>query len=126
MLVKKSLVIFIFLPIFTIIAHASNVSAETIETANFQIKITRHCEEGNVSCGRVTYVGKNSTTGKSIRLNGKTINSSYSYRFLGYEFRNGKYTYYIDNNNLLQVYRGRELILQEQGTAITSGRLRQR
>ncbi len=118
MLVKKSLLSFILLPIATSIANASSVSAETIETANFKIKITRYCEEGNVSCDRVTYVGKNSKTGKSIRLNGKTLNSSYSYRFLGYEFRNGKYIYYIDNNNLLQVYRGRDLILQEQGTAI--------
>jgi hypothetical protein len=118
MLIKKSLLSCIFLSIATIIAHANSVSAETIETANFQIKITRYCEEGNVSCDRVTYVGKNSTTGKSIRLNGKTLNNSHSYRFLGYEFRNGKYTYYIDNNNLLQVYHGKKLILQEQGTAI--------
>jgi hypothetical protein len=118
MLVKKSLRSFIFLPIAISTAYASSVSAETIETANFQIKITRHCEEGNVSCDRVTYVGKDLITGKSIRLNGKTLNSSKSYRFLGYEFRNGKYLYYISDSNLLQVYRGKKLILQEQGTAI--------
>jgi hypothetical protein len=118
MLVDKSLLSFILLPIAIVIAGTSNVSAETIKTDNFKIEIVRHCEEGNVSCDRVTYVGENLTTGKSIRLNGKTLNSGKSYRFLGYEFRNGKYRYYISDNNLLQVYLGKKLILQEQGTAI--------
>ena len=117
MLVNKSLLSSILLPI-AIVAGTSSVSAETIKTTNFKIEITRHCEEGNVSCDRVTYVGKNLITGKSIRLNGRTLNSSRSYRFLGYEFRNGEYKYYISNDNLLQVYRGKQLILQERGTAI--------
>ncbi len=118
MLVNKFLLSSILLPIAIGTAYASSVNAETIKTNNFKIEITRHCEEGNVTCDRVTYVGKNLTTGKSIRLNGKTLNSSRTYRFLGYEFRNGKYIYYVSNTNLLQIYHGEQLILQEQGTAI--------
>lgn len=99
-----------------ILSFSSVAGAETLRTKSFQIEITRHCSEGNVSCGRVTYVGKDLRTGKSIHLNGKTVNSSNSYRFLGYEFRNGRYLYSISNDNLLQVYKGNKLILEEQGT----------
>jgi hypothetical protein len=101
-----------------ILAYAGIASAETIRTPSFEIKITRQCTEGNVSCDRVTYIGKDLNTGKSIRLKGKTVNSGNSYRFLGYEFRNGKYLYSITTNNVLRVYQGKKLILQEQGTAI--------
>jgi hypothetical protein len=118
MLFNKSILGSILIPIAGILACASIASAETIQTKSFKIKITRHCEEGNVSCDRVTYVGKDLNTGKSIRLKGKTVNSSKSYRFLGYEFRNGKYLYLVDTNNFLQVYRGRKLIVAEQGTSI--------
>jgi hypothetical protein len=118
MLVNKSLLSSILLPIAIVTAVTTSVSAVTIKTKSFRVEITRHCEEGNVSCDRVTYVGRDLTTGKSIRLNGKTLNSSKSYRFLGYEFRNSKYIYYINDDSLLQVYRGKQLILQERGTAI--------
>jgi hypothetical protein len=96
----------------------SAASAETIRTKNFEIKIIRHCEQGNVRCDRVTYIGRDLNTGKSIRLNGRTINAEQSYTFLGYIFRNGKYTYEITGNNLLLVRRGDRIMLREQGTAI--------
>ena len=100
------------------IACAGVANAETIRTPSFEIKIIRQCVEGNVSCDRVTYIGKDLNTGKSMRLKGKTVNSGNSYRFLGYEFRNGKYLYSITTKNVLRVYQGKKLILQEQGTAI--------
>jgi hypothetical protein len=101
-----------------IMAVASTANAETIRTKSFLIDINRQCEEGNVSCNRVTYVGTELKTGKAIRLTGKTINSSNSYRFLGYEFRNGKYRYIISSDNSLLVYKGDKLILQEEGKTI--------
>ncbi len=101
-----------------VLACANIASAETIRTPSFEIKITRQCAEGNVSCDRVTYIGRDLNTGKSIRLKGKTVNSGNSYRFLGYEFRNGKYIYSITANNVLLVYQGKKLILREQGTVI--------
>jgi WD40 repeat protein len=117
MLFPKSILTLVLSTIGTL-ACASIASAETIRTPSFEIKITRQCAEGNISCNRVTYIGKDLNTGKSIRLKGKTVNSVNSYRFLGYEFRNGKYLYSISNNNVLRVYQGKKIVLQEQGTAI--------
>ena len=114
MLSNKFILGVIILPI----AGASMASAETIRTASFEIKISRQCAEGNVSCDRVTYYGKDLNTGKSIRLRGKTVNSGNSYRFLGYEFRNGKYLYSVSTDHILQVYKGKKLILEQQGTLI--------
>jgi hypothetical protein len=118
MLPPKSLLKSIVISIAGTIACASTASAETIRTPSFEINIIRQCAEGNVICDRVTYIGRDLNTGKSIRLKGKTVNSGKSYRFLGYEFRNGKYLYSVTNDSLLRVYRGKKLILEEQGTAI--------
>jgi hypothetical protein len=118
--INKFIFYFILFPLAEIVALATVAGAETLKTKSFEIKITRLCEEGNVICNRVTYIGKNLKTGKSIRLTGKTVNNSKSYTFLGYEFRNGKYRYFVTTTNLLQVYKGRQLILEEQGTSIDS------
>ncbi len=108
----------LLLPIAGIIASTDLAGAETLVTKNFQIKITQHCEEGNVSCDRVTYVGKSLKTGKSIFLTGKTLNNSRSYTLLGYEFRNGPYRYLITSDNTLLVYKRDRLILREQGALV--------
>ena len=108
----------ILLPIAGAIACASGAGAETIATKSFQIEITRHCEEGNIRCDRVTYLGKSLQTGKSIALTGKTVNNSKSYTFMGYEFRNGIYLYSITRDNMLLVYKGDRLILREQGISV--------
>jgi hypothetical protein len=117
---KKIILSFTFgiMPIASALAYPNVATAETIRTKNFEIKITRHCEEGNISCDRVTYVGKSLRTGKSISLTGKTLNRSQSYTFLGYEFRNGIYTYFISNHNVLMIYKGGRVILREEGTSI--------
>jgi hypothetical protein len=116
---NQSICKFILLPVAGIVAFASTINAETVRTKSFLINIDRQCEEGNVSCDRVTYVGTDLKTGKAIRLVGKTINSRGSYRFLGYEFRNGKYRYVISGDNYsLLVYKGDKLILQEKGDVI--------
>ncbi len=105
-------------PLAGTIACATHVDAETLVTKNFQIEITRHCEEGNVQCDRVTYIGKSLNTGKSISLTGKTVNNSHSYTFLGYEFRNGSYLYSVTRDNMLLIYKDDRLILREQGTLV--------
>ena len=115
---KKFILSYILIPIATTVIFAKITDAETIRTKSFQIEITRHCEEGSVSCDRVVYVGKELKTGKSIFLTGKTLNNIHSYTFLGYEFRNGKYRYVISRNNSLLVYKGDKLILQEEGKMI--------
>lgn len=115
---KKSFLGFVLLPIASIVAFSGVASAETIRTKHFQINITRNCSEGNISCDDVTYVGQDLRTGKSIRLTGKTVNRARSYTFLGYEFRNGPYTYSVTRNNVLLIYKDEQLILREQGVSI--------
>jgi hypothetical protein len=119
--IKKSIFSFILLPVASIAFFSSVANAETLKTKNFRIQITRNCAEGNVTCNKVTYFGKDLRTGKSIRLNGKTIHSVGAdgvtpSRFLGYEFRNNKYLYRVTEDNKLLVFNGKKLILQEQGT----------
>ena len=108
----------VLLPIAGTIGCISSVGAETLVTKSFKVEIVRHCEEGNVTCDRVTYIGKSLKTGKSITLTGKTVNNSNTYTFMGYEFRNGPYLYSITRNNMLLVYKGDRLILREQGTIV--------
>ncbi len=118
---KKAAAFLSFLPISTLLLWSQAANAESLRTNNFQIKITRNCEEGNVSCKNVKYYGKDLRTGASISLKGKTIHSLCAdgvspCRFLGYEFRNGKFLYRVTADGNLQVFNGRKLILQEKGT----------
>jgi hypothetical protein len=118
MLKVSQIIRVILLPIAGAIACASSAGAENLVTKSFKVKIIRHCEQGNVTCDRVTYIGKSLKTGKSISLTGKTLNNSRSYTFLGYEFRNGPYRYLVTNDNILLVYKSDRLILREQGTLV--------
>lgn len=116
--INKVIFSLILLPLAEAIAFTNSAGAETLRTEHFQIKINRRCAEGNVSCDRVTYVGRDLRTGKSIRLNGRTVNSARSYSFKGYEFQNGDYRYFVGSDNALLIYKGGRLILSEQGTSI--------
>ncbi len=78
-----SILSFVLLLIANIVAFFSIASAEAIKTKHFQIYITRHCVEYDIVCNDVTYVGKDLRTGKSIRLTGRTLNSSRNYDFAG-------------------------------------------
>lgn len=95
--------------------------ADTLTTKNFQIDITRNCPEGSVTCDNVTYKGVDLKSGKSIQLTGRTVYSLGADgvtpgRFLGYEFLNGDYRYFVSDDGTLQIYQGKKLLQQEQGT----------
>ena len=95
--------------------------ADTLTTKGFKIDIQVNCEEGNVTCNRVSYRAKDLKTGKSLRLSGKTIHSLCAdgvtpCRFLGYEFRNRNYRYIVTEGGLLEVYKGEKLLVSQQGT----------
>ena len=95
--------------------------ADTLTTKGFKIDIQVNCEEGNVTCNRVSYRAKDLKTGKSLRLSGKTIHSLCAdgvtpCRFLGYEFRNRNYRYIVTDGGLLEVYKGEKLLVSQQGT----------
>ena len=97
------------------------VSQQILRTKNFKITIRSNCIEGSVSCNQVFYEGININTGDRIQLKGKNIYTTCAdgitpCRFLGYEFLNGDYRYFVQNDGLLLVYQGENLILQEEGT----------
>ena len=94
--------------------------ANTLTTKGFKIDIQVNCEEGNVTCDRVSYRGRDLKTGKSLRLSGRTIHSLCADRvtpchFLGYEFRNHNYRYIVTDGGLLKVYQGEKLLVSQQG-----------
>lgn len=97
------------------------VWADTLKTKSFKVDIKRNCPEGNVTCNNVSYKGTDLRTGKSLRLTGKTVNALCAdgvtpCRFLGYQFQNGSYRYFVSEAGTLQVYQGKKLLLQETGT----------
>jgi hypothetical protein len=95
-------------------------SAADLETRSYQVQITSHCGEGEVSCDRVVYQGKSKKSGKAITLEGRSWHTRCEdgvtpCRFLGYQFKNGDTTYYVHEDGLLQVIRGRRVLVSEQG-----------
>lgn len=121
MKIKKSALALCILSTTAIALKVDAVNAQTLKTKNFNVTITRNCPEGYITCDDVKYFGKNLNTGDSIRLTGKTIHRTCAdgvtpCQFLGYEFHNGKHLYRVTQDGRLQVYKGKQLILQEKGT----------
>ncbi|HLW34353.1 MAG TPA: hypothetical protein VKS98_01725 [Chthoniobacterales bacterium] len=99
-------------------AHAGQNG--TLETKSFSISIEVKCEEGEVTCDNVKYVGTNKKTGESVELTGKTLHHTDKEgnpgRFLGYIFKNKGVTYFLSDDGLLRVSKGEEIVLEERGT----------
>ena len=94
--------------------------AETLQTRNFIVKITRNCPEGEVVCNNVSYTGTSLRTAESIKLTGRTVYRLCSDRvtpcqFLGYEFINRNYRYFVTESGILRVYKQGKLLLEESG-----------
>ncbi len=95
-------------------------AVETLETPSFTITIDVRCEEGNVTCDDIRYVGTSKKTGKAIRLTGRTRHTICAdgvtpCRFLGYEFKNGATVYFLSDGGELIVEQRGKLLLREQG-----------
>jgi hypothetical protein len=108
----------IFLAIVIIFAAAS-VQAESLDTPSFKITI-KGCNEGDVSCDNVKYVGFSKKNGESITLTGKTVNTMSADgvtpdRFIGYEFKNGQTLYFVGEDGTLKVTQGSKVLVSEQG-----------
>ena len=92
----------------------------TLDTPSFKIKIDIRCEEGEVTCDDVGYVGKNKKTGETLELTGKTAHhmdgEGTPTRFLGYIFKNNDVTYFLSEEGELRVTRGEKILLKEKGT----------
>jgi hypothetical protein len=120
---KQASLRLVLLPLSSIVALEAPANAEVLQTRSFNIIIERNCPEGAVVCNSVTYVGTNIRTGKAIRLQGKTIHHTGKdgvtpTRFLGYEFWNEEYQYIVTHDNKLQVFRGEQVVLEEQGVLV--------
>jgi opacity protein-like surface antigen len=101
-------------------SSAGAAETQTLDTPSFTITIDVRCEEGNVTCDDVRYVGTSKKTGKAMRLTGRTRHTTCAdgvtpCRFLGYEFKNGATVYFLsDGGELIVEQRGKPL-LREQG-----------
>ncbi len=101
-------------------ARADDFDGQVLETATHRITITETCEEGVVDCDEVEYTGRDKKNGASIRLSGTTHMVMCADRVtpchIGYyEFRNGPYTYLVYPQGFLEVRRGKQVLLSEQG-----------
>lgn len=99
-------------------ADASRV--DVLETPNFVVRIEIACEEGSVTCDRVTYRGESRKTKKAVVLKGRTAHTTCAdgvtpCRFLGYVFDNGGYRYFVSDAGELLVRQGNKVLVQESG-----------
>lgn len=100
---------------------ASAAAEQVLYIHSFSVTISVLCEEGEVTCERVEYIGRSLKTGNSIRLQGRTEHTLCAdgltpCRFLGYRFTNGDFVYTVSETGMLQVTQKQKLLLQEQGT----------
>lgn len=100
---------------------SSVVVADTLKTKNFIVKIMRNCPEGEVVCNNVSYTGTRVRTGDSIKLTGRTVyrlcaDNVTPCQFLGYEFVNGDYRYFVSDTGTLKIYKKKDLLQQENGS----------
>jgi len=99
-------------------AHAQ--AQQTLETPGFTVKITQQCEEGNVTCDDVRYVGTSKKSGKAIALRGKTMHSLAADgvtpgAFQGYVFKSGRVTYTVFADGRLVVTEGKKTLVNQRG-----------
>ncbi|MDY0962647.1 MULTISPECIES: hypothetical protein [Massilia] len=99
-------------------AHAQ--AQQTLETPGFTVKITQQCEEGNVTCDDVRYVGTSKKSGKAISLRGKTMHSLAADgvtpgAFQGYVFKSGRVTYTVFADGRLVVTEGKKTLVNQRG-----------
>jgi hypothetical protein len=105
----------------SILAFSSGTAiASTLETTNFKVKIRINCEEGVIGCDRVSYEGKDKSTGKSIKLSGKQIvrfcaDGVTPCQSLGYQFKNGEFIYFVSDDGRLTVSQGKKILVNELG-----------
>lgn len=73
--------------------YAKYISKEYI------IDIYYGCLEGDMSCDKITYHGVNKKTKAEITLHGEVITRGPYLNFVGYQFKNGNYTYIINERD---------------------------
>ena len=119
-------VILLNLSVFALLLGSTQIKAEVLTTPSYIITITKNCEEGEVGCDDVTYVGVNRKSKKTITLKGADLMhycpddlgdgpGKTPCRHIGYEFKNGKVNYFVSDDGSLEVTRGAKVLVKEQG-----------
>lgn len=108
--------------VFTLVFISSVVSAETLITDNFTIRIEHMCEEGEVTCNTIKFIYSPIDVNKKETIMGKTMHTLCAdgitpCRFQGYQFFADGAKYLIYNSGVLEVMdsEGNQLLV-EQGT----------
>ena len=83
----------------------SALHAEVIENFDgekYHVKITSDCQEGELTCDKITFTSKSKKSGKSIVLKGETFNTDCPgmCNFRGYQYKNGNYSYVIYSDDI--------------------------
>ena len=99
---------------------SSVVSAETLTTDNFIIKIERGCEEGEVTCDTMKFIFSPVGIDKKQAVAGKTVHTKCAdgitpCAFQGYEFLADGAKYFIHNSGVLEVtdIEGNQLLVEQ-------------
>ena len=81
----------------------------TFENDTFWIKIIELCEEGDIACDKVAYIGLNKKRGEFITLKGKAV-VDFKGDFSGYLFENKGYTYSVAFDRVRENYTGLTIV----------------
>ena len=101
-------------------SRAARADTLRIEIDRLKFKIERHCKADKIICDRVEYKGTDLQTGKNIQLSGKPIHAACVDRgkgcsLSGYEFRKGKYRYFVNNGGLVTISRNGKTVIGQKG-----------
>ncbi|WP_434999169.1 hypothetical protein ACRZ5S_14900 [Vibrio scophthalmi] len=82
--------------------------ADVLETQNYTISIEINCEQGEMLCKDVSYLGVSKKSQNQIQLKGETVHTICAdgvtpCTFLGYRFQNGTVDYFVSVHGDLRV-----------------------
>ncbi len=109
-----------YITLIVLMMFSQLVSSATLTTKNYVVTVTPNCQEGNVTCDDVIYVGRSKTTGQTITLEGHTLHRWCAdgvtpCQFLGYEFKNGRFIYSVLERGVLKVEKNGHSLINEKG-----------
>lgn len=75
---------------------------ENFDGEKYHVKIISDCQEGELTCDKITFDSRSKKSGKSIVLKGKTFNTDCPgmCNFRGYQYKNGKYSYLLYSDDI--------------------------
>jgi hypothetical protein len=101
--------------------HAQGARTQVLDTPGYTVRIEIRCPEGEVSCADVGYRGESKRSRRSLALAGRSVHATCAdgvtpCRFLGWQFANGGYTYFVGTDGRLVVRNGDRVLVDQAGT----------